>query len=96
MPKSIPGEIATLALGEGAFIRGVRVVRSSLLGYRIAAEQEALDAAEAARRVAGHADQAAAGGEVCFRCAGDGRGRRDRGTCGVCHGRGTVLRRRAA
>ena len=39
MSRSIPGELAALALGEGAVIRGVRVVRRSLFGYQIAAEQ---------------------------------------------------------
>jgi hypothetical protein len=28
---------------------------------------------------------------VCTRCAGDGLGRRDRGACGLCHGRGVQV-----
>ena len=102
MSQSIPGEIAALALGEGAVIGGVRVVRRSLFGYEVAAEEALLDAAEVALRIAAAAAVArgaaglAKGTEVCFRCAGDGRGRRDRGVCGVCHGRGTVARRHAA
>jgi hypothetical protein len=99
MSRSIPGELDALALGEGAVIRGVRVVRRSLFGYQVAAEQTLLDAAEVALRIArieGSAGGLAKGTEVCFRCAGDGRGRRDRGVCGVCHGRGTVIRGSAA
>jgi hypothetical protein len=99
MSQSIPGEIAGLALGEGAVIHGVRVVRRSLFGYQVAEEEALLDAAEVALRIAaiaGRAEGLAKGTEVCFRCAGDGRGRRGRGACGVCHGRGTVARRRAA
>jgi hypothetical protein len=87
MSKSIPGELAALALGEAAVIRGVRVTRRSLLGFQIG--RETLDAAGAAARLAASSKGGpAARVEVCFRCAGDGLGRRDRGACGVCHGRG--------
>ncbi|MFT3776340.1 MAG: hypothetical protein QM820_64165 [Minicystis sp.] len=55
-----------------------------------------LDASEAAARLdrmakartASLAKGRAARVEVCFRCGGDGLGRRDRGECSVCHGRG--------
>lgn len=103
MSQSISGEISALALGERAVLRGVHVVRRSLFGYQVAADPALLDAAEAEARVAGGAMGLAKGGdgpvkdaEVCFRCAGDGRGRRNRGVCGVCHGRGTLPRRTAA
>lgn len=86
MSKSIPDELAALALGEAAVLRGVRVVRRSLLGFLIG--KETLDAPAAAARLAAVSKGGAARVEVCFRCAGDGLGRRDRGVCGVCHGRG--------
>jgi len=102
MSRSITGEISALALGEGTVLHGVHVVRRSLFGYQVAPEPALLDAEEASARVAGGAKGLAKGEgaaketEVCFRCAGDGRGRRDRGVCGVCHGRGTIPRRTAA
>ncbi len=95
MPKTILDEIASLSLGAGAVIRGVRVVRRTLLGFQVGGE--ILDAHVCAARLAKGAGtvkgaKAAKGGaariEICFRCAGDGLGRRDRGECHVCHGRG--------
>jgi hypothetical protein len=88
MTRSIPDELIALALGEGAAIRGVRVVRCSLFGFQVGSGKEILDARAAAARVAGAAKGGPVRVEVCFRCAGDGLGRRDRGVCGVCHGRG--------
>jgi hypothetical protein len=90
MSKSIPDELVALSLGEGAVIRGVRVVRRSLFGFQLGAGNDLLDAAQAAARIAGATRRAVprTGVQVCFRCAGDGLGRRDRGVCGVCHGRG--------
>jgi hypothetical protein len=88
MSRSIPDELAALALGEATVLRGVRVVRRSLFGFQIAGGKEILDARAVAARVAAGARVAVARVEVCFRCAGDGLGRRDRGVCRVCHGRG--------
>jgi hypothetical protein len=88
MTRSIPDELAGLALGEGAVVRGVRVVRRSLFGFQIGGGKEILDLGAAASRVAGAAKPGPVRVEVCFRCAGDGLGRRDRGVCGVCHGLG--------
>ena len=92
MSRSIPDELAALALGEGTVLRGVRIVRRSLFGFQIAAGREILDARAVAARVAASMTKGAKGAvariEVCFRCAGDGLGRRDRGVCGVCHGQG--------
>lgn len=98
MSKSISDELGVLALGEGAVIRGVRVVRRSLLGFQVAAGKKLLDAEDAAAAVrAGASSKAsskatvkgrAARVDICFRCGGGGLGRRNRGECGVCHGRG--------
>lgn len=88
MSPSIPDQLAALALGEDARIRGVRVVRCSLFGFQVAGGRETLAAAAAAARIAAAGKGGGAHVAVCFRCAGDGRGRRDRGSCGVCHGRG--------
>lgn len=90
MKRSIPDELATLVLGESALLRGVRVVRCSLFGFRIGAAGEVLDAPSAAARLAAGEKVGTARVAVCFRCAGDGLGRRDRGVCGVCHGRGVT------
>jgi hypothetical protein len=90
MKRSIPDELAALALGEAALVHGVRVVRCSLFGFRVAAGREVLDAAAAAARIASAGKGVASRVAVCFRCAGDGLGRRDRGVCGVCHGRGVT------
>jgi hypothetical protein len=90
--------LATLSLGEAAVIDGVRVIRRSLLGFQVAGLPEIVEAAEAAARIA----RAAEAKEprrmpaprpivrvlVCTRCSGDGLGRRNRGTCGLCHGPG--------
>ena len=94
MSKSIHDELVALSLGEGAVVRGVRVVRRSLFGFQLGEGRELYDTAQAAARrarVEARAPRRAvprAGVEICFRCAGDGLGRRDRGVCGVCHGRG--------
>jgi hypothetical protein len=88
MSPSIPDQLAALALGEEARIRGVRVVRCSLFGFQVAGGREALAAAAATARIAAAGKGFGAHVTVCFRCAGDGLGRRDRGSCGVCHGRG--------
>lgn len=86
MNKSIAHQLSGLALGEAALLCGVRVVRRSLLGFEVGGA--ILDAAEATARLARPAKGRVARIEVCFRCGGDGLGRRDRGECGVCHGRG--------
>ena len=97
MSRSIPEALAGLSLGEGAVFHGVRVVRRSLFGFQIGESEEILDARAVAARLAGRAKgvvstarpgRRAPAVEVCFRCAGDGLGRRDRGVCGVCHGLG--------
>jgi hypothetical protein len=89
MSKSVLAELGALALGESALVRGTRVVRCSLLGFRIGGDT--LEAAEVAARLAGTAKGRTARVELCFRCGGDGLGRRDRGSCGVCHGRGILV-----
>jgi hypothetical protein len=86
MPKPILDELAALSLGGVAIIRGVRVVRATLLGFQIGSE--IVDAREAARRLATAAKSGAWRIEICFRCMGDGLGRRDRGLCRVCGGCG--------
>jgi hypothetical protein len=96
MSKSIPDELAALTLGEGALIRGIHVVRRSLLGFQIGPGPDLVDAAAAAARIAVSASGPRKRGPsphvaICFRCAGDGLGRRDRGACGVCHGRGIQI-----
>jgi hypothetical protein len=93
MSPSIPDQLAALALGESARIRGVRVVRRSLFGFQVAGGKELLPAAAAAARIATavKGTRTAARVAVCFRCAGDGLGRRDRGRCGVCRGRGILV-----
>ncbi len=88
MSPSIPDQLAALALGEGASIRGVRVVRRSLFGFQVGGGKALLAATAAATRLAAAGKGGAARVEVCFRCAGDGLGRRDRGRCRVCQGRG--------
>jgi hypothetical protein len=97
MSRSIPEALAGLSLGEGAVFHGVRVVRRSLFGFQLGGGEEILDAGAVAARLAARAKGVASTArpgrraptvEVCFRCAGDGLGRRDRGVCGVCHGLG--------
>jgi hypothetical protein len=116
MSRSIPDELAALALGEDGAVHGVRVVRCSLFGFQLDGRPEVLDAGAAAARIAARsstrgsrasaAARAAASAaaraavpakavpvrvEVCFRCSGDGLGRRDRGVCPVCHGKGVQV-----
>lgn len=86
MPKPILDALATLALGASTTIRGVRVVRRTLMGFQIGGE--ILDAREAAARLSTVVKSGAARVDLCFRCAGDGLGRRDRGVCHVCQGCG--------
>jgi hypothetical protein len=98
MKRTIPEALTGLALGEGTILGGARVVRRSLFGFQIDGDAEIRDASATAERLAAAAavpspraarpvpKPRAVG--VCFRCAGDGLGRRDRGVCGVCHGRG--------
>lgn len=99
MSRSIPEVLAALALGEGTVLGGVRVQRCSLFGFRVDGAAAILDAPSVAARVAAATPRKNATGraraghpppriEVCFRCAGDGLGRRDRGVCAVCHGEG--------
>jgi hypothetical protein len=88
MSNSICHALGALALGECAIIHGVRVTRRSLFGFQLGARSGLLEAAEAAARIAAAAKAPAARVELCFRCGGDGLGRRNRGVCGVCHGRG--------
>jgi hypothetical protein len=97
MSRSIPLSLAGLSLGEGAVFHGVRVVRRSLFGFQVGGGEEILDARAVAARVGARAKGLASTARpgrraavvgVCFRCAGDGLGRRDRGVCGVCHGLG--------
>lgn len=88
MSPSIPDQLDALALGESARIRGVRVTRRSLFGFQVGGAGELLPAPAAATRIAAAVKPAAPRIALCFRCAGDGLGRRDRGHCRVCHGRG--------
>lgn len=93
--------LCALALFETSIIGGVRVIRTSLLGYRIEGQDEVLDAAEVLSRLT-----VAPGGTrkttprregeayvtLCRRCWGDGLGRRNRGKCKLCLGTGLITR----
>ncbi len=88
MADRIAASLDTLVLGGTAVIQGVRVRRGSLLGFEVGGGGELLDAVAAARRIGALAKCRPVRVEVCSRCGGDGRGRRDRGSCGLCHGPG--------
>lgn len=88
MTDRIAAFFDTMVLGETAVVRGVRVRRRSLLGFEVAGQEGLLDAREAARRIGALAKCRPVRVAICSRCGGDGRGRRDRGVCGLCHGSG--------
>jgi len=90
--------LAAIPLFEAAVVRGVRVIRRSLLGFQIEGRDELFDAAELAARLEARRKEprpaamlrkpVSARIGLCSRCAGDGLGRRNRGVCGLCHGAG--------
>jgi hypothetical protein len=86
--ESIAASLSSIVLGGSAVIRGVRVRRRSLLGFQVGAREELLDPEQAARWIGAMAKCRAIRITVCFRCGGDGLGRRDRGMCGLCRGSG--------
>jgi hypothetical protein len=86
--ESIAASLSSIVLGGSAVIRGVRVRRRSLLGFQVGAREELLDPQQAARWIGALAKCRPIRISVCFRCGGDGLGRRDRGVCGLCRGSG--------
>jgi hypothetical protein len=88
MLDRITSSLETIVLGETAVINGVRVKRRSLLGFEVAGGEDLLDARAAARKIGALAKCRPARIAICSRCSGDGLGRRNRGTCGLCHGQG--------
>jgi len=93
--------LAKIPLFDAAVIRGVRIIRRSLLGFQIDGREDLLDAAELAAELEGPRKgprgpaakaplrkAASARIVLCSRCAGDGLGRRNRGACGLCRGPG--------
>jgi hypothetical protein len=88
MGRTIADELARLALGETAALRGARITRRSLLGFQLDGGRALLDPGEIAERLAALPRAPALRIALCARCAGDGRGRRNRGACGLCHGPG--------
>jgi hypothetical protein len=88
MDKTIGAELARLALGETVVVRGARITRRSLLGFQLDGGRALLDPAEIGARLVTAARAPAVRVALCARCAGDGLGRRNRGSCGLCRGPG--------
>lgn len=89
--QRIAAELSALPLGERAVIHGVRVVRRSLFGFQVARGRDLVETAEAAARVLSAVRRPEIRVQRCSRCVGDGLGRRNRGACGLCHGRGVQI-----
>jgi hypothetical protein len=88
MMDRIVASLDTIAFGETTVIQGVRVRRRSLLGFEVGGAEDLVDARAAARRIGALAKCRPVRVAICSRCGGDGRGRRDRGICGLCRGPG--------
>ncbi|WP_156338383.1 hypothetical protein [Chondromyces crocatus] len=81
----------TLLLGEAVVVNGIHVRRASLLGFQVAGATGLLEARDAARRIGRLAKTRPVRIALCSRCGGDGLGRRDRGSCGLCKGSGLQI-----